>query len=199
MTLKEENEYFETDISPFEQYRAILEQEKYQSLSEKAKGFSRYEPESYYVRSGERKKLVQLLFHLGSKLDQSPLTIHLSVRLLDRVFSLLGGSKDNVSPDSYELIANGCLLLAAKFEELDMKIPLIMDLQATSKYKLGYHQLKGVQAELLTLLDFDLMAVTPYHVLSLLFATGMIVSTDQKKAVEKDISERTLVKVREYA
>ena len=56
-----------------------------------------------------------------------------------------------------------------------------------------------MQAELLTLLDFDLMAVTPYHVLSLLFATGMIVSTDQKKAVEKDISERTLVKVREYA
>ena len=56
--MKEENEYFETDISPFEQYRAILEQEKYQILSEKAKGFSRYEPESYYVRSGERKKLV---------------------------------------------------------------------------------------------------------------------------------------------
>lgn len=70
------------------------------------------------------------------------------------------------------------MLLAAKFEELDMKIPLIMDLQATSKYKLGYHQLKGVQSELLTLLDFDLMAVTPYHVLSLLFATGLLVSTD---------------------
>ena len=44
------------------------------------------------------------------------------------MFSLLGGSIHNVSPDSYDLIANGCMLLAAKFEELDMKIPLIVDL-----------------------------------------------------------------------
>jgi hypothetical protein len=29
MTLKEETEYFETDISPYEQYRAMLEQERY--------------------------------------------------------------------------------------------------------------------------------------------------------------------------
>lgn len=91
--------------------------------------------------------------------------MHLSVKLLDRVFSLLGGSPQDISPDSYDLIQNGCMLLAAKFEELDMKIPLIMDLQAASKYKLSYDQLKGVQSELLTLLDFDLMALTPYHFL----------------------------------
>jgi hypothetical protein len=47
---------------------------------------------------------------------------------MDRVFSLLGGAETDVSPSSHELIANGCILLAAKFEELDMKIPLIVDL-----------------------------------------------------------------------
>lgn len=91
--------------------------------------------------------------------------MHLAVKLLDRVFSLLGGQPNEVSPSSYDLIANGCLLLAAKFEELDMKIPLIEDLIVTSRFKLTYPQLKGVQSELLTLLDFDLMALTPYHVL----------------------------------
>lgn len=44
---------------------------------------------------------------------------------MDRVFSILGGNPEDVNTDSYELIANGCMLLAAKFEELDMKIPLI--------------------------------------------------------------------------
>jgi hypothetical protein len=58
---------------------------------------------------------------------------------MDRVFALLGGTKEDVSPESYDLIANGCMLLSAKFEELDIKIPLIMDLQATSKFKLTYH------------------------------------------------------------
>jgi hypothetical protein len=177
----------------------MLEQEQYQIAKERQKGFGRYEPDSYFVRSGERKRLVQLLFKIGKKLDQSCLTIHLAVKLLDRVFSLLGGAPEDVSPDSYELIANGCLMLSAKFEELDMKIPLIQDLMAVSKYKLTYHQLKGVQSELITLLDFDLMAITPYHVLNNLFATGLIVSTDQKLLDNKDISERTLVKVREYA
>jgi hypothetical protein len=51
--------------------------------------------------------------------------LHLAVRLLDRVFNLLGGNPGDISIDSYDLIANGCMLLAAKFEELDMKIPLI--------------------------------------------------------------------------
>jgi hypothetical protein len=69
-----------------------------------------------------------MIFSLGKKLDQSPTTLHLAVRLLDRVFSLLGGNPEDIALDSYDLIANGCMLLAAKFEELDMKIPLIQDL-----------------------------------------------------------------------
>ncbi len=66
-----------------------------------------------------------MIFSLGKKLDQSSTTLHLAVRLLDRVFSLLGGNPEDIALDSYDLIANGCMLLAAKFEELDMKIPLI--------------------------------------------------------------------------
>lgn len=71
MTLKEECEYFETDISPYEQYKAMLEQEKYQIASEKTKGFGRYQPYSYFVKSGSRKRLVQNIFTLGNKLEQS--------------------------------------------------------------------------------------------------------------------------------
>ncbi len=50
----------------------------------------------------------------------------------------------------------------------------------------------------MSILDFDLMVLTPYHFLSQLFATGVIISSDQKDC-DKDISERTLVKVRAYA
>lgn len=111
---------------------------------------------------------------------------------MDRVFALLGET------GSEELVANGCLLLASKFEEHDSKTPMLTDLQAASRYRLSYEQLVGVQSELLSLLDFDLMALTPQHFLSQLFATGLIASIDAK-ASRKDVSERTLVKVREYA
>lgn len=81
-----------------------------------------------------------------------------------------------------------------------MKIPMIMDLVALGKYKLfSFHQLRGVQNELITMLDFDLMVLTPWHFIEQMFATGVIVSRDQKIQIEKDISEKTMVKVRAYA
>ncbi len=57
MTLKEEHDYFEADISPFEQYCSMLEQEKFQIQREQQKGYAKYEPDSFYAREG-RKRLV---------------------------------------------------------------------------------------------------------------------------------------------
>jgi hypothetical protein len=56
-------------------------------------------------------------------------------------------------------------MLAAKFEELDMNIPMLFDVQIANKFKITYHQLKGIEQELLVLLDFDFMALTPLHFL----------------------------------
>ena len=63
------------------------------------------------------------------------MTVHLAIKLMDRVFSLCG----NIAQQSYELIANGCIILAAKFEELDMNIPMLIDFQIANKFKVSYH------------------------------------------------------------
>lgn len=89
-------------------------------------------------------------------------------------------------------------MLAAKFEELDMNIPMNIDLQIANKFKITYQQLKGVEQELLLILDFDLMALTPLHFLRQLVASGLLMSSDSKGS-GKDISEKTLVKIKEYA
>ena len=72
------------------------------------------------------------------------------------------------------------LMLGAKFEELDMNIPMIIDFLVANKFRITYGMLKSVQDELLMILDFDLMAVTPYHVLSQLFASGIVFSSDSR-------------------
>ena len=48
------------------------------------------------------------------------------------------------------------------------------------------------------ILDFDLMALTPYHFLTQLIASGLIFSTDNK-ASGKNLTEQTLRKLKEYA
>eukprot|EP00347_Sterkiella_histriomuscorum_P011250 403373169 len=195
MTLKEEEDYCETDISPFEQYREMLKSEIYQIQSERVKGFYRYQPDSSFVKEGYRKNLVQKMFAVGERLKQSDITIHLAVKLMDRVFSLC----PDINQDQYDLVANGCIMLAAKFEELDMNIPMLFDMQIANKFKVTYQQLRGVEQELLVLLDFDFMALTPLQFLKQLHATGLLLSSDQKCNPSHDISEKTLFKVYQYA
>jgi len=47
----------------------MLEQEKYQLYCERGKGFGRFEPNSFFVRSGARKRLIEGIFTVGRKLD----------------------------------------------------------------------------------------------------------------------------------
>lgn len=62
--------------------------------------------------------------------------------MLDRTFAAI--RENEVSVKSYDLIANGCLMLASKFEELDMKVPFIIDLQIANKFKISYQMLKDI-------------------------------------------------------
>lgn len=58
--------------------------------------------------------------------------------------------------------------------------------------------IKGIQNELLMLLDFDLMAITSYNILTHLFASGIVFSQDRKGS-GKEFTERTFKKLKEYA
>jgi hypothetical protein len=117
------------------------------------------------------------------------------VKHLDRVFSACTAGID---AETYKLIANGCIMLAAKFDELDMNIPMVVDMQVANKFKVGYEMLKAIEGELLMILDFDLMCLTPYTILNQLFASGIVWSSDNKSN-GKDITERTLLKLKEYS
>jgi hypothetical protein len=119
----------------------------------------------------------------------------LAVKHLDRVFSACTAGIDE---ETYKLIANGCIILAAKFDELDMNIPMICDMQVANKFKLSYEMLKAIEGELLMILDFDLFSITPCHILKQLFASGVAISTDSKDS-GKELTERSLKKLKEFA
>lgn len=58
-----------------------------QQKSELAKGMYVYRPSQTFVAQGFRKQLVQKIFAVGKRVSQSSSTLHLAVKLLDRVFS----------------------------------------------------------------------------------------------------------------
>jgi hypothetical protein len=62
MTLKEEKGYFTSEISPYEQYRRMLETEKLQRQSDTCKGLYKYIPQESFIKQGIRTQLVKEIF-----------------------------------------------------------------------------------------------------------------------------------------
>lgn len=77
------------------------------------------------------------------------------------------------------------MMIGAKFNELDYKVPLLYDIASISRGKLNYYHLKQTEEDLVALLDFNLMLTTPISSLRFLLAHGIIFSNDSKATGEK--------------
>ena len=189
--MKIEKEVFPADFSPYEHYRSILKAEKARQKIEE------------YLEDAElplpylfnRTELVKKIFSVGKKLGLSISTLHLAIKYLDKAFIIC---QAGIPPNSYELIALGCLVLSAKFDELDMNIPMMMDYLCISKSPFSYEMLRNIESELLMILEFDLMLPTPFVCIKSLLACGVVFEND-KKEQSHHISIKTLKKVREYS
>ena len=92
----------------------------------------------------------------------------------------------------------GCLVLASKFDELDMNIPMMVDYVNVSKCPISYDMLRNIESELLMILEFDIMLPTPLVCVRAMLACGIVFDSD-RKAGREQISAKTLKKVREFS
>ena len=77
------------------------------------------------------------------------------------------------------------MMIGAKFNELDYKVPLLYDIAAISRSKLNYYHLKQTEEDLVSLLDFNLMLNTPISVLRFVLASGIVFSNDSLASGER--------------
>jgi hypothetical protein len=133
---------------------------------------------SVYLKN--RKPILCNMLKVAEKLDLCQHTCHLAVKLLDRVFSTI--EPHAIGAAQFDLISAGCLMLAGKFDELDYKVPLLIDLASLSRNKINYYHLKQVEEDLVSLLDFNLMVNTPLTLLRLQLAQGLVFESDRKQS-----------------
>lgn len=111
-------------------------------------------------QNDKRRKLVDLIFDLGRKLRQSNDTCYIAVNYLDSVMH-----EFEVLEPNFTLFAVCCLLLSckylsfyliAKYDELDMLIPMINDLIRASRLHLSYECVKKCEVIILRMLNWNL-------------------------------------------
>lgn len=174
-TLKADMDTFESDVVPFDHYRAMIDDEKHQEQ------FFNASAHEYIL---QRPSLIDLILKECKRLRQREYTQYLAIHYMDCILSTCG----SIGSKSFTLIALSSLMLAAKFDELDINIPFIMEMQRASGFKIGYDQFVFYEAELLLYLNWDLMKITPHHFLNALLNTG-VVCTDDSLSDAKPIQE----------
>ena len=134
-----------------------------------------YNPSASYIKY--RGILVKWLRNLNNQFHLSRSNFHIAVMYMDYTLS-----RYNFTKYKYDLIALTCLLLAAKYDELDRNIPALNDLIDIAKSKIPSvkaNEIKQCEAYILKLFEWDLKVVTPLLFVELLLTQGVLCSTDE--------------------
>jgi hypothetical protein len=118
--------------------------------------------------------LINWLKIMKSRFRLADSTFHIAVKYMDFVLS-----QKEYHHSKYQLIALTCLILAAKYDELDMNIPFPEDFARIAK--LPFHNYVIAQCEMLILdlLNWKLKVSTSYSIGHCLLAQGVLFDADR--------------------
>jgi len=144
---------------------------------------------------GYRRYLVDWLATVWEKYTLCQPARHLTVALLDFFMDRL-----DIESKQLHLVAIGCLLIACKFEEIDVKIPRASDLNNLIAPP-GYTNLEYLQVEL-TILDFfkwKIGILTPAHFTEYYMMYGLSeADMHHDSIVSSDYIEKTWTYLKKY-
>lgn len=136
----------------------ILREELYADMLRREPKYRVFNPQARYIEF--RRIIVDWMTELGEEYNLSPLTVHMAVRHLDRLL----GSIDVPKP-KMQLVSLCCLLITTKWNEFEEAIPSIDELNACANNAFSPSQIKRMEVMVLDALNWNLMVVTPLHIL----------------------------------
>jgi hypothetical protein len=131
-----------------------------------------YTPHAQYIK--HRRIIVEWMFETGEEFKLNTFVTHSAVRYLDRLLS-----EWDVDKDKWQLIAIGCLLVAAKYEEEDERIPSINDLNECSNNIYTIEMVRDVELSILQRMEWKLGGFTTLHFICHFTSRGCISINDR--------------------
>lgn len=71
------------------------------------------------------------------------------------------------------------LMVAAKYDEIDYKIPMIKELQKLTRYKYSYKECLDEEGAIIMALDWHMHVITPEHIIQALLSVGVVFENDR--------------------
>lgn len=133
-----------------------------------------WSPDARYLK--HRRIIVDWMCEVGEEFHLLPITIHTSVRYLDRVLGAVDVPKNRL-----QLVAMACLLLATKHEEQEDAVPTLHELNECSNFAYSVELIREMEIAILRQLQWQLNQTTTIHFLHMYQAKGLLCEQDVSK------------------
>lgn len=142
-----------------------------------------------------RSTVVEWMNQIGdSVFNLMPLTVHMAVFFFDSFVS-----KQVVHPSRLQLVATSCILIAAKHQEVDDKVPSVQDLNYCCNNMYTTQIICKMELVVLNTLGWECMVVTPRHFLETYLGRGAsVVHPEHETIANGQISFDRLTIVQRY-
>ncbi len=149
-----------------------------------------FHPASPYVLY--RRLLVDWVCETAEQVHLHPITAHAAVALMDTLLAI-----QEVDKPKLQLMAVCCLLVAAKFEEVDDRAPSLSLLFVKCNRKFSIAQLRTTELSVLQQLNWELKSSTPMHFILHFVSQGVIFPSDTIES--HPVTSAVVRYVRKYA
>eukprot|EP00743_Colponemidia_sp_Colp-15_P012918 GILK01014848.1.p1 GENE.GILK01014848.1~~GILK01014848.1.p1 ORF type:complete len:288 (-),score=33.84 GILK01014848.1:116-868(-) len=151
-----------------------------------------YDTSASYLKY--RRILVDWMSEVGEEFELTDCTVHVAVSLLDRVLH-----QAVISRTRLQLVAMCCLVIAAKFEETESKVPSVKALQQCSNNAFSIELINQMEVYLLNVLEWQVKSVTSMHFISFFIGQGVVFTSDTCEDSPTGPGEKLVKYVRKYA
>lgn len=134
-----------------------------------------------------RNSIIVWISQIANKLGLSARISYIAIAYFDYI-----NSKYDYRNTEHYLIAITCLKIAAKYDELDCRIPFTEDFIIFAGSKLYPNRKEAIhdcEMKMLSILNWSLNVTTVLTVMELLFCQGILYSTDKFDKNGKDVLE----------
>ena len=136
--------------------------------------------------------MVDWICEIGEDLKFSSDTIHVTVQYMDTILP-----KIEVPKSKLQLICLTCFIIAAKFTEMEIKVPSLKEVHEFCRGTYSFDLIKKSEVLILELLEWNLKTITPYQFTQFFLSKGCAFSSDE--SVVREIDFKLLKYLRKYA
>ena len=141
------------------------------SMRERENIHRTYAPDAKWLKY--RRVLVDWMCEAGDEFGLHISTMHVAVMFLDRLLH-----KVVVARNELQLVAIACILIAAKFEEIEEVVPTLSDMNRHAQWAFSADAIQHMEFEVLRKLNWCLGTFTPLHFASYYSSKGVLFQAD---------------------